>query len=174
MAYRTINAEDVSRIDTPGLKRRLFRVKTDGLGDDLLDADGRKQFVLAVTGQGEASSPFEVEIAGMTAHGFVVGDVIRWNGTTYVKAQANNLANSIAIGMVSNVPDADNFTYVTHGVVGGLSGLTAGAQYYLSAATAGAITTTPPAASGNAVRPVAIAMQATIAFFLNQGSIVNP
>lgn len=46
------------------------------------------------------------------------------------------------------------------GTITGLSGLTIGATYYLSA-TAGAITTTPPTTSGHIVQKVGVAISAT-------------
>lgn len=79
------------------------------------------------------------------SHGFAVGDVLRHNGTAWVKSQADTTANSVAAGVVAAVLSTDVFVFSTGGYVEGLSGLTAGAVHYLSAATAGALTTTAPA-----------------------------
>ena len=94
-------------------------------------------------------------------HGFVVGDVLRHNGTIYVKAQGTT-GNSEAVGVVESSVDTNNFVLVYSGRIT-LSGLTAGAEYFLSAATAGATTTTAPTASGNVQRPIFVATSATSA-----------
>lgn len=91
-----------------------------------------------------------------TSHGLVVGNVVRYNGAAYVKAQANSNANSEVYGMVSEVIDANTFRLVTEGYVSGLSGLSAGTAYYLSPTTAGAITSTEPSTVGQISKPVFI------------------
>jgi len=48
-----------------------------------------------------------------------------------------------------------------NGVIAGMTGLTIGASYYLSALTPAAITTTPPATTGNVVYAVGRAKSAT-------------
>lgn len=55
----------------------------------------------------------------------------------------------------------------------GASGLTVGAPVYLSAATAGAVTSTAPSASGNLVQQVGIAISATEFNFQPQGGIIH-
>jgi len=90
-----------------------------------------------------------------TAHGFAVGDVLRFDGSAWVKSLADTAAHAVVLGVVGAVIDADNFTLVLGGLVGGLSGLTAGDMLYLQdagglAATAGTVST-----------PVAVALSAT-------------
>lgn len=51
--------------------------------------------------------------------------------------------------------------FLSDGVLAGLSGLTPGAVYYLSATTAGAITTIPPAAIGQYVTRIGRALSTT-------------
>ena len=79
-----------------------------------------------------------------SAHGFVAKDVLRHNGTSWTKAQGDTAANAVVGGMVVAVPSPDVFILATGGYVAGLSGLTAGSVHYLSAATAGLLTTTAP------------------------------
>lgn len=102
-----------------------------------------------------------------TAHGFVIGDVLRHNGTSWVKALADSEANAEVIGIVSSVPDANTFTLLSDGNITGLSGLTAGATYFLSATTAGALTTTEPTGIGNVSKPLFNATSTTAGFFSN-------
>lgn len=83
----------------------------------------------------------------MSSHGFSVGDVLRWSiesGESYVKALADSADHAQALGIVSAVTDGDNFTLLSAGYISGLSGLTEGAIHYVSADTAGALTTTSP------------------------------
>lgn len=77
-------------------------------------------------------------------HGFAVKDVIRHNGTSWVKSQADTAANAVVGGIVVAVLSPSVFILATSGYVDGLSGLTAGSVHYLSAATAGSLTTTAP------------------------------
>lgn len=102
-----------------------------------------------------------------TSHGFAVGDVIRHNGTDFVKAQANSVANAEAIGIVDTVTDANTFTFTIAGYISGLSGLTAGEVYFLSASTAGALTATAPTTDGQVVKPMLIATSTSVGYVFN-------
>lgn len=93
-----------------------------------------------------------------TAHGFVAGDVIRHNGTSYVKAQADTVANSEnVVGIVSAAPSADVFRFTLPGFITG-TGYTAGASYYLSDTTAGLTTVTAPATVGTTIVPLGVGL----------------
>jgi hypothetical protein len=72
----------------------------------------------------------------------VVGDVVRFDGTNYVAAQANNETNSRVVGIVERI-DGGKATIALSGVFTS-SSLTAGNVYYLDQSTAGAVTTTKP------------------------------
>jgi hypothetical protein len=96
-----------------------------------------------------------------SAHSFATGDVLRHNGTIYVKAQGTT-GNSEAVGVVESSVDANNFILVYSGRIA-LTGRTAGAEYFLDASTAGATTTTAPTASGNVQRSIYVATSATSA-----------
>jgi len=101
-----------------------------------------------------------------TGHGFVVGDLIRHNGTVYVRSQGNNGANAEIVGMVSTVTDANNFTFSMPGsYIEGLSGRTAGETYFLDPTTAGAMTITEPTTAGQIRRPVFFAVSTTAGIF---------
>ena len=96
----------------------------------------------------------ELEVT-QTAHGFAVGDVLRNDGTSWVKSTADTAANGVVLGVVASVADANNFSLALGGVVGGLTGLTAGATLYLQ--DAGGLGAT----AGTVSIPVAIATSAT-------------
>lgn len=109
------------------------------------------------------------------AHGFVVGDVLRVDGTdVYAKAQADTEANAEVVGIVVAVADVDNFSLLSVGWLDGLSGLTAETVYYLSPTTAGALTATEPTTSGQVSKPLLWASEADAGYFFNQrGSVVG-
>lgn len=108
------------------------------------------------------------------SHGFVAGDVLYMNGATYAKAKADVAATAEVVGMVSRVIDASTFELTTCGEVSGLSGLTAGENYFLSAATAGALTATEPSVVGQVSVPVGVA-SSTTSFYVavKRGTVVG-
>lgn len=92
-----------------------------------------------------------------TAHGFSVGDVIRSDGTanSYTLAQADSPANAEAVGMVTNIINANNFSYTSAAVQ--LSGVFVpvaipGTAIFLDPAIAGGMTLAKPTAIGQVVR----------------------
>lgn len=102
-----------------------------------------------------------------TSHGLSVGDVVRFTGSAYVKALADSEADAEVIGIVSAVSGPDDFTLVTGGFVSGLAGLTSGAVHYLSASSAGALTTTEPSTIGTVSKPILIAISTSAGYFFN-------
>lgn len=83
------------------------------------------------------------QINSVSADAFAVKDVLRHDGTNWVKAQANTDAGSEARAVVVEKINSTTYIVVTHGFAD-LTGLTANTQYYLSEATAGLLTNTPP------------------------------
>jgi len=106
------------------------------------------------------------------AHGLAVGDVIRYNGTAYVEADASADATAEVYGVVSDVADVDNFTVTTSGLITGLSGLTSGVAHYLSE-TAGALTATAPTTNGTVNKPVLLAVSTTAGYVSIERGYVN-
>lgn len=115
---------------------------------------------------GGSGEYFEKSI-NQNSHGFIVGDVIRHNGTIFVKALGDSDANAEVIGIVSENTDTDNFKFRYGGYISGLSGLTAGSVYYLSDVTAGLLTSTEPATEGHISKPVLIATSTTTGYIFN-------
>jgi hypothetical protein len=107
-----------------------------------------------------------------TSHGFAVQDIVRFNGTSWVKAKADTTQDAEVVGIVSAVADANHFTIVYEGYVSGLSGLTAGTTYFLSDATAGLLTSTEPSSIGSISKPLLIATTTTAGYFFNWRGIV--
>ena len=79
------------------------------------------------------------------SHGFAAKDVVRHNGTSWVKAQANTIPGATDCYLVTAAPTTGTFTAIKTGRVTITGhGLSAGTLYYLSAGTAGLLTTTKP------------------------------
>lgn len=116
------------------------------------------------------------------AHTFVVGDVITFNGATYVKALADAATNCETPMMVSYVSDANHFWATQVGFISQITATPAvppfvsGSQYYLSEITAGKLTTIAPSAVGNVVIPCFVPTSTTSGYFFggSGGSIVTP
>ncbi len=99
------------------------------------------------------------------AHGFVVGDVLYLNGSTYTKA-ISTAVGTLGVFVVSAAVSANVFEIVQAGYVSGLAGMVAGTYYYVSAATAGAMTSTEPTASGSYSNPIFVADSVTSGYVL--------
>jgi len=76
------------------------------------------------------------------AHGFIVGDAIRHNGTIYLKAQADNDVNAQTCGIVTNVIDVDTFQFQSDGFLIDPQ-FEDGKEYFLSPVTSGLLIILP-------------------------------
>jgi hypothetical protein len=110
-------------------------------------SDGNNYQYLGTNGAGvisfmsPANGPQKFTQSG---HGFAAKDVIRHNGTSWVKAQGDTIPKCTGTWLVLSV-SGDDFVAVKSGRVTLAShGLSAGSLYYLSAGTAGLLTTTKP------------------------------
>jgi hypothetical protein len=113
------------------------------------------------------------EIVSQTAHGLSVGNNVRSTASGYVKAQANSAANAKGVsGRVVAVIDSNSFILQDSGVYG--SGFTPGAEYWLSATTAGGDQTTAPSTTGQVQLPVGIGTPSGQFRILIQSGTVNP
>lgn len=105
------------------------------------------------------------QVVTQNAHGFAVGEAIYLSAlNTYAKAQANALATSRAVGVVSTVSSPNEFAFVSAGAISGLTGLTAAAAHYLSPTVAGALTTTAPTGAGQFIVSILDAASTTAGF----------
>lgn len=101
-----------------------------------------------------------------TGHGFSALDVLRHNGSAWVKAQADS-ETTTALGIVVSVPGANSFVLANNGVVTITShGLTVGQYYFLSAATSGALDSTEPTGLNQASQPILYVIDANTLFLL--------
>ena len=117
------------------------------------------------------------KLVNQTAHGFTVGEVLRFNGANYVGAQANSVTNSQVVGMVSAVSDVNSFFISQAGYLNNIPGgvgLVAGTRFYLSPTTPGAITSTAPTADTQIILPIFDADSTTTGYFFNDiGVLIN-
>lgn len=131
-------------------------------------ATGECYWANAGGGGSGASSVIDVD---QVSHGFVIGDLVRYDGTVgmqrYVKSIASSADTSDVVGIVSSITNANRCTVTTGGVVTTLTGLTPGASYFLSATVAGAYTVVEPSAIGAISKPVLMALSTTSAIFYN-------
>ena len=146
-----------------------FTSPLEGMMTYVKDEDKLYQYT---TSWGEFSSSSSItdrieKTITQNSHGFSVGDILSFNGTSYAKAKADSVSNAEVVGIVSSVVDSNNFKLVYSGYVSGLSGLTAGEVYFLSDSTAGALTSTEPTTEGSISKPVLLAISSTEGIFIN-------
>lgn len=108
----------------------------------------------------------EVDLIALTnsdAAAAAIGEVFYIFGSDSVKkAKADAAATADAFYFATGtISAAATGNFQSAGVLAGLSGLTPGATYYLSAATAGATTTTAPSVVGQSVVRLGKALSAT-------------
>lgn len=113
-----------------------------------------------------------VDKINQASHGFVVGNVLYLNGATYTKAIATSSAAAEVVGVVSRVVDANNFELTLSGEISGLTGLTAGAVYFLSDSVAGTYSLTEPSTIGYVSVPVGVASSTTTFYVAPKRGVV--
>lgn len=110
------------------------------------------------------------------AHGFSVGELIMWDGSAYVYAQADSLANCEQTVMVSNLNGADDFWFTEAGVVAQATSADTpyinGALYYLSTTVAGRLQSTKPTNTGEVVLPCFKATSTTGGIYLGGSGVL--
>jgi hypothetical protein len=153
-------------------ERPTSPVVTEGMiryNTDLSSFEGRSGGVWSSIGGGGTTDRIT-----QVGHGFNVGDILYLNGSTYTKAIATSAAAAEVVGVVSRNIDTDTFEITLSGEVTGLTGLTAGEVYFLSASTAGLLTTTEPTVVGQVSVPVGVASSTTSLYVApKRGSVVG-
>jgi hypothetical protein len=129
------------------------------------DSSGKLDITLMPTGIGAETASI------LASENLSAGNVVEiYNnaGTANVrKADASN--GRLAKGFVlSSVTSGQNATVYLEGTVTGLTGLTAGAKLFLSATTAGAVTSTAPTTASHYVQQVGFAISTSAFTFSPQ------
>lgn len=145
-----------------------------GMTPDQADVTQLRQAIVKLL----AASAKSITIDGAVFGGGVTnGEVVRWNSGAgnFVEAIADGTSNNRAVG-VADVTNGKVYVYGETPAI--FSGLTPGGRYYLSSATAGSVTLTPPSDS----LIIGIAKSATVVFvdidvdifsLLNQRNVWN-
>lgn len=147
-------------------------VTSAGAGDagkiPALDSSGKLDNSLMPSGIG-----VDTEVMA-TSENLSAGDLVNiWNDSGTRKARKADASNGRrAHGFVlSSSTSPNNATVYMSGDITGLSSLTPGSPYYVSAATAGAATATSPTGTGNFTQEIGIAVSATAISFNPQQPI---
>lgn len=125
-----------------------------------------------VGGGGSGGGGTSLDRITQASHGFAVGDVLYLNGSTYTKAVASAANTAEVVGVVSKVSSVDTFELTVSGEITGLTGLTAGGVYFLSAITPGLLTLTEPSVVGQISLPVGVASSATTLYVVPKRGVV--
>lgn len=156
-------ADKLIKIGTEGLEEFNPISTSAGAADAgkaiILNSSGKIDETILPTGIGADT---KVCVAFET---LAAGDVVNLfddSGTLKArKADASAAFTKSVHGFVkANVTSAQNATVYFEGTISGLTGLTIGAKYFLSA-TAGTLTTTAPTTAGHIMQYVGVAVSAT-------------
>jgi hypothetical protein len=188
-AIDTTNAFDVSFTDTAGTRVPLFFSKYDG-GIVLFNISGRiyieqieqssqfltgsdySQYKVPLTNtDGIVDYKFTNRYVSSSFEGSVaVGDVVRWNGSQFVRSQANTETNSQIFGVVERISGGKIWIALTGAFL--TTSLTSGSTYYLSQSLPGKLTTTKP--TTGIVKPVYVAASTTVGVINSSASASSP
>lgn len=122
------------------------------------------------TGGGDAIKKKYQQIS----HGFSIGNVLSFNGTSFVKGIASAGNQYEFLGVVSSIIDPNNFTLTYAGFIDLTSviGLSANTVYFVSPAIAGGLTPTEPFNPGESSRPMIITQQSNKGLVLMSRSAI--
>lgn len=185
-----IPIDSLSRIDATGLssgRRRLgmsvyvhetdviYQLKIPNWSTFTTDAQkvsalsNNLNWIELETGAADAVSKDHTQ----AGHGFVIGDVIKHNGTSYVKSRADASNVDEHLGIVSEV-DGDDFrvTYMGYIDLSTIAGLSANTLYFVSPTTAGAITPYEPFNVGEESKPILITQDSDEGIVLNYRGLI--
>ncbi len=143
-------------------------------GGIVLTQSGQNIQIYAPTGGSGGTGTAITKTITQASHGFAAGKWLYLNGSTYALASASADAPSEVIGVVAASGGVNTFDLTTEGYISGLSGLTAGQTYYLSATAAGGIDAAEPTTVGYVSKPVLVADSTTSGWVIrNRGIVIN-
>lgn len=159
-----------------GVKQLIEAITTSaGAGDagkiPALDASGRLDNSMMPVGIGADTKQLAA------SETLAAADIVNvWNdaGTAKARKADGSASGKECVGFVlAGAASGANATVYFEGTITGLSGLTPGTRYYLSATTPGQVTDTAPSTSGNVVQYIGRAISATeISFEPDDGVVL--
>lgn len=160
------------KIGSTGITEEATVGTSAGAGDSgklpNLDSNGKLDITFMPTGVGGDTQTLTAGEA------LSAGNLVYVNGSGAVlKADASSEAKEAVGFVLSAISNAASGTvYFGSGIITGLTGLTAGARYFLSGTTPGAVTTTAPTGTGKIVQQVGRAISTTVLYFEPQAPVL--
>lgn len=136
-----VDISEVNSIVGAGIRHTGLTVNISGVEYWYASGIGDGDLVVKTGGSGGSGERIEKEYTQVT-HGFSVGEVIAYSGTSFIKAIADGVQDAEVVGIVTEVADVNNFTVVFDGYIEGITslGLSGGTTYFLSTTIAGELT----------------------------------
>lgn len=157
--------------DGSGNTTEVVSTQAGGSGNEnlllSLDSTGRVASTAMPVGVG-------ADTVTATASGAIAaGDMVHFMAAgTVQKADATDNTKNAHGFVLANVADTESALVYLEGPITGLTGLTPGAAYFLSAATPGLATATPPTGTGKIVQRIGNAVSATVINFEPDSPII--
>lgn len=154
-------ADKYIELNGGALQEKEAITSSAGAGDTgkipALDGTGRLDSSMMPVGIGADTATIEA------SETLAAGDMVNIHDSTGRKVRKADASNGREIHgfVLSAVTSGQNGTVYFEGTITGLSGLTIGAKYFLSAATAGEVVATAPSGSGELVQRAGTAISAT-------------
>ena len=161
------------KIGSDGMPTEEAGITTSaGAGDSgkipALDGGGKLDITMMPTGIGADSKSFT------TGEALSAGDLVYINASgEALKADANDVAKAAVGFVLSSASGGASATVYFEGSITGLSGLTRGSKYFLSASAAGSVSTTVPSGAGDIVQYIGVATSTTEMTFEPQTPMVR-
>ena len=145
---------------TIGIPLRYVGLTVNILGVEYWYQAGVTDVDLVVKSGGSGSGERIEKSYTQTLHGFSVGDVITYSGTSFTKAIADGSQNSEVLGFVSEIINGNEFTVVFAGYITGISplSLSPNTTYYLSTSIAGDLDSTNTNIFGEISKPILVTL----------------
>jgi hypothetical protein len=163
-------------IRVAGLVAGDYTFKNDTAISLVYDGYQDAWYLTGAASAGGSAGGMVVTVTTASPHGFTAGDVgspLYLNGSTYAKAKADAANTAEVVGIFSKYLTGSMFELTLAGEVTNASwSLTTGENYFLSAATAGAITSSEPSTIGQVSVPLGVAASATKLYFSPKRGVV--
>lgn len=151
--------------DSTQTQKEVAFVSTGGSGNAnkavQLNSDGFIDPTMIADAEVKSGNAFEAITAKQLVYFKTDGTVAKASGAVGGHKAQGWAANSASVGQP--------VTVYQEGTIGGLTGLTAEKNYFLSAMTAGAYTDTAPTGSGELLQTIGVALSTTELNFTNSG-----